>query len=95
MLSAAPLVFWKVHEAIGSAEAPKMSFSLQRYCKNEKIDSHAGWGRQKKTSATQHGKLILTDGARIDSFHCRGVAKVKKSIPTQGGDAKKKRGPRS
>ena len=47
---------------------PKLIVLLQRCCKSENIDSHAGWGRQKKTSATQHGNVILTDDARIDRF---------------------------
>ena len=46
----------------------KHAVSLQRCCKNENIDSHAAWGRQEKTSATQHGKPIPKNEAKTCSF---------------------------
>ena len=46
----------------------KHAVSLQRCCKNENIDSHAAWGRQKKTSATQHGKPISKHEAKTCSI---------------------------
>ena len=115
---------------------PEFIVLLQRCCKSENIDPHAARGRQKKTSATQHGKPIPKHEAKTCSFtaevlqkrkywfprsmgtpqkkerhaawetdsetwrknmlfYCRGVAKMKTSIPTQCEDAKKKWAPRS
>ena len=56
---------------------PELIVSLQRCCKSENIGSHARWGRQKKTSATQHGNAICYTSENPTEEVRRGVAKTK------------------